>query len=340
MVFDTQFKDHAVATCQTEVSADGFDIIRLSNSRISITVMPQLGGKIYTLKDLRTGRDWLWKNPHIALRHPSPNMDYDKELDSGGWDEVLFSVKPCRLDLPGGERMSIGDHGNAVDRPWQRTVESVTATGEAVCGLIAQGQSPDFKLQRTIVLDAEQARFKVEYRLSNTGPSPWPWLWCAHPLFAIDDGMRIKLPEGQPTRLVQEDDEYTSHHWPNVTLTGGKNVDLTGIFEKTNDPETLCQKLFVHSAGEVNLSTADGKECISMMYDPETVPWLGLWVNRNAWSGCGSEPYLNLGLEPATAPFDKLSNAVRHQQAECLQPGETRQWSMSIHLDSTVNQHA
>jgi hypothetical protein len=41
--FSKQFKDYAVATCQTEVSADGFDVIRLCNSRISISVLPELG---------------------------------------------------------------------------------------------------------------------------------------------------------------------------------------------------------------------------------------------------------------------------------------------------------
>jgi|MDTC01.3.fsa_nt_gb hypothetical protein len=33
LVFGIWFEDHAVATCQTQVSADGFDVIRLCNSQ-------------------------------------------------------------------------------------------------------------------------------------------------------------------------------------------------------------------------------------------------------------------------------------------------------------------
>ena len=51
-VLSKQFKDYAVATCQTEFSADGFDVIRLCNSHISISVHPELTGKIYEIADL------------------------------------------------------------------------------------------------------------------------------------------------------------------------------------------------------------------------------------------------------------------------------------------------
>jgi len=326
-----------VATYQTEISADGFEVIRLSNACLSVSVLPQLGGKIYQIVDLRTGRDWLWKNPHIALRHALPGMDYDRDLDSGGWDEVLFSVKPCALDLPDGGYLSIGDHGIVIAKPWCNTESGTNGKGEAVCELFAEGQSPHFKLKRRIVLDAEQARFNLEYMLTNTGLTPWPWLWCAHPLFAIENGMHIKLQEGQQLRPMQHSDVNQS--WPMLASSDDENINLAEIFEESSGPDTFCQKLFVRSAGEVSLCTGDGKECLSMMYDPGSLPWLGLWVNKNAWSGCGSEPYLNLGLEPATTPHDSLRDAVKQGDADFLQPGGSRHWSLAISLINTAYTH-
>ena len=327
-----------MATCQTEVSADGFDIIRLGNDRVSVSVMPQLGGKIYQITDLETGRDWLWKNPHIALRHPMPGMDYDRELDSGGWDEILFSVKPCTLDLPDEGQMFIGDHGIAVDRAWNNAGTGVNNAGEAVCELFVEGQFPRFKLKRRITLDTDQARLKFEYSLFNTGPTPWPWLWCAHPLFAIESGIRINTREGQQIRLMQQNDAtpVEDQAWPILALADGQNLNLEEVYA---EPGTLCQKLFVRSAGQVDFSTADGMECLSMVYDPESLPWLGLWINNNAWSGCGSEPYLNLGLEPSTAPHEFLTEAVAQGQADFLQAGESRNWALSIQLKSGVDTH-
>ena len=64
------------------------DTILLQNDRVSLTVVPAVGGKIIELKDRRSGRNWLWKNPHIPLSRPRPEDNFDRELDSGGWDET------------------------------------------------------------------------------------------------------------------------------------------------------------------------------------------------------------------------------------------------------------
>jgi len=330
-----------MAIYQTEVSPDGFEVIHLGNSCLSVSVMPQLGGKIYQIVDLRTGRDWLWKNPHISLRHPMTGLDYDREFDSGGWDEILFSVKPCELDLTGGQHLSIGDHGIVVDKPWRSIETGVNSAGEAICELLVEGQSPHFKLERRIVLDAVQPRLDIEYSLTNPGSTPWPWMWCAHPLFAIESGMQINLLEGQGIHLMQDGDTspVTNQAWPKLALPGGENINLAGIFEEHTEPQTFCQKVFVRSAGEVSLCTADGRESFNMMYDPGELPWLGLWLNKNAWSGCDSEPYLNLGLEPATTPYDKLSDAVAQDHVDILKPGKSKNWRLSISLTNTVNAH-
>lgn len=328
-----------MATYQTEVSVDGFDVIRLSNSCLSVSIMPQLGGKIYEIVDLRTGRDWLWKNPYIPLQQPLPGMDYDRELDSGGWDEILFSVKPCQLELPGGHRSSIGDHGVVVYKAWQSSETGVNSVGEAVCELFAEGQFPHFKLQRRIVLDAEKPRLVFMYKLTNTGPIPWPWLWCAHPLLAIESDMLINFQEGQQIRneTIHRSGKNEDMVWPTLVSAAGERIDLARIFEKSRAPETFCAKLFIRSANEVCLSTEDGSESFGILYDPDVLPWLGLWVNKNAWSGCGSEPYLNLGMEPATSPHDRLTQAVAKGESDFLQPAGTREWTLTICLKNTVN---
>ena len=333
-----------MATCQTEVSIEGFDIIRLTNACMSVSIMPQLGGKIYELVDLRTGRDWLWKNPYIPLRHPQPDLDYEKELDSGGWDEILFSVKPCILELADGQNLLFGDHGSVVDRDWQNLEAGVNDKGDATCELVVEGQAPHFRLSRRIVLNAEQARLDIEYKLTNTGTSPWPWLWCAHPLLAIEEGMMINVPNGQQIRTdpfnpLCSHDRGMEQTWPLLASPEGGLINLAAIFDRSTAPETFCAKLFVESSEEVSVSTANGNESLSIMYKPEEIPWLGFWINKNGWSGCGSEPYLNLGLEPATSPHDTLTQAVAYGECTVLEAGMTTQWSLTVYLNHRVNRH-
>ena len=45
----------------TEVRLEqGFEVYRLRNERLEIAVVPKLGAKIISLKNLRTGREWMW----------------------------------------------------------------------------------------------------------------------------------------------------------------------------------------------------------------------------------------------------------------------------------------
>jgi len=337
-------RECSVATCEKEVSADGFQIIRLQNPLMSVSVLPQLGGKIHQMVDRRTGRNWLWKNPHIALRQPVPGMDYDRELDSGGWDEVLFSVKPCSLDLPGGQHLSIGDHGVLVDKAWHITEAATNGADEAVCELHARGRSPSFSWRRRMVLDADLPKLNLEYQLTNSGDEPWPWMWCAHPLIAIEDNMQIGLQQGQSMRLWQGPDEHltkigTEQLWPVMATATGMPVDLTQIFDNSVEPASFHAKIFVRSKNGVRPGTRDGTENFRIDYDPDSLPWLGLWVNKRSWSGCGSEPYLNLGVEPATAPHETLSEAVDQGTALVLQPGESHTWSLSVSLAAETSRH-
>lgn len=311
------------------MTGDGFELIRLHNSCLSVSVLPQLGGKIFELTDLRSGRDWLWKNPHIDLRHPDPGMDYDLELDSGGWDEVLFSVKPCTMNLPDGRQIPIGDHGPLVGMPWTLVECSINESGKAVLELQASGDQPSFELRRRMTLHEDEARIEFEYTLSNRDETPWPWMWYAHPLIAIEKDMQIHVSNGQQIRCEAVNGNQV---WPVLSQDDGTQIDLARIFERVTGPESYCEKVFVRSLRSAGVSTGTGEESISIEYDERELPWLGLWINKRAWSGCDSAPYLNLGLEPGTAPYDFLTNAVSNGAAKTLDPGESRSWALVVNL--------
>ncbi len=73
-------------------------------------------------------------------------------------------------------------------------------------------------------------------------------------------------------------------------------------------------------------------ERLTIRYDPNELPWLGLWINNGGWSGCNSAPYQNLGLEPSTAAFNCVSEAIDDGAIAWLQPSETRVWSIAVEL--------
>jgi len=328
-----------MATCKEVISRSGLRVVCLENERMSVSLLPEVGGKIAELIDRRSGRNWLWQNPHLPMRRPVYGSDYGRELDSGGWDEILFSTSPCEVELPDGTQHRIPDHGDLVGQMWEVEKSTTLKSGNSVCGLTATGRVFDFRWSRVAILDAERPLLTLEYSLENTGSSPWPWAWCAHPLIAVERGMRIELPTGQGFRVVdskqlnlsQSEREFA---WPRLPLSDGSEIDLSASFDSGSETNRFAAKLFVRSAspGAVRLSTADGAERLTFRYDERQIPWLGLWINNRAWSGCGSQPHLNLGLEPSTTPCESLTESIAEGWTEQLEPGKIRTWSLSIEV--------
>ncbi len=281
----------------------------LESSCIRLALRPELGGRISSLVDLRSGREWLWRNPYLAARPALGVESYTEHLDGGGWDEILPSVSPCRL----ADGRSIPDHGDAVRLP----AKVVSASGDR-CVLTADLRSLPLRFTRE--LRVEEARLTIHYALESLAVHDVPWLWAAHPLFALEPGMEISRIHG-----VAFD----------TAASMGNAAGFDGIipdFHAADFVQFAC-KLFsgAGALAGVGLRHPDGSG-IELDWDAAEIPHLGLWLNLGAWSGCGSPPYFNLGIEPTTSPHDSLADAVRAGEAMILPAGETRTWSMRIEV--------
>ena len=81
-------------------TTNGFDTVLVDTGALSLALMPELGGKISSLRDLRTGREWLWRHPRMAYQRVSHGSSYITKADTGGWDECFPSVAPCEYPAP------------------------------------------------------------------------------------------------------------------------------------------------------------------------------------------------------------------------------------------------
>ena len=44
--------------------------IRIAGAGMELEVLPEIGGKIASLRSVTTGREWLWLNPHLPSLAP------------------------------------------------------------------------------------------------------------------------------------------------------------------------------------------------------------------------------------------------------------------------------
>jgi hypothetical protein len=75
--------------------AQGFEIHVLRNSFVEISVVPELGAKIVSLKNLRTGREWLWHPPDgLKLFRNQSGDDFSKS-PLAGLDDCFPTIESC-----------------------------------------------------------------------------------------------------------------------------------------------------------------------------------------------------------------------------------------------------
>jgi hypothetical protein len=301
----------------------------------SVTVLPRLGGKIASLRLF--GRELL-QAPLAPYAPRTRTMAFDAG-DASGWDECLPSVAACTVETAAGPA-SIPDHGDLWRVEWQSLASDENA-------VISRGTcfSLPLTLERKITLREESSAsgmnltLRLDYKVTNTGDSPAPWSWAAHPLFTAEAGDRIVLPASITTlrlegsgggRLGKQGDSVA---WPIATLVDGNQSDLS----LAQPPESaIGDKLFTgplsYSENWCALDRPKAGVRIKVSFDPAATPYLGLWICHGGWPDRPGPKQTCVALEPATAPVDSL--AQTGSWSRTLAPGASFSWPMTVELQS------
>jgi hypothetical protein len=298
-------------------------ILLLENNLLKVQILPEFGGKIVSLRSVRTGEEFLLP-PINEYDHVSPSADFSAS-DGGGFDECLPSVTTCK-SIAG--ESSISDHGDLWRVPWH-----VDSEDRAVV-LHADATSRPLRLTRRATL--EDATLVLEYDLVNLSDSPASWLWSAHPLLRVAAGDRIVLPDGIEEVAV----EYsaggffargTSIPWPIATSLSGITTDLSSVSER--DGKT-SHKLFarLRGSGWGALYRREFGQGLVVRFDSNALPFLGLWICAGAWPSTGVAKQYTVAIEPTTSDSDSLESAVRNGTSRTLNAREHFRWRLDFEL--------
>ncbi|MBK9715752.1 MAG: hypothetical protein IPO81_31385 [Kouleothrix sp.] len=313
----------------TTGSVDGFEAVQVDTGAISLALIPELGGKISSLRDLRSGREWLWRNPRMAYRRVPHGGSYVALADTGGWDECFPSVAPCAYPSPPWAGAAVQDHGELWSQP--AALELIEARDTVALRTRWRGAALPYTFERAVTLGAGSPILRVEYAATNDADAPLQFVWCIHPLLAIEPGMRLLLPPEARFNLGGAAP-------PGLVGQGGglryppavRDLDLATLPDSSAG---LAIKLWSEplEQGWAALSAPDGE--LRMRWDTALLPQVAVWMNLGAWAGDGGAPYYNLGLEPCIGAQDSLADAVTiHSLYETLPPRGSRAWRLEIEL--------
>jgi galactose mutarotase-like enzyme len=316
---------------EAEVGA-GQENVLIQAGGCSVTIYPRLGGKIASI---RVRDQELMQAPLAAYAARTRTMTFD-EGDASGWDECLPSVAGCTVETASGPAL-IPDHGDL----WRVAWQTIAASGNSAA-LRGECFSVPLALERTVALteteEGKTWRMQVDYKVTNTGSQPTPWSWAVHPMYAVEPGDRIVLPnsitslilEGSGGERLGLQGEQVS--WPIAKLARGGETDLSAV----QWPESgVGDKLFAGPlAASENWCALERHKAgvrIKVSFNPAATPYLGLWICSGGWPDRPGKQ-LCVGMEPTTAPVDSLARTGLWSRT--LAAGESFSWPMIVEFES------
>jgi galactose mutarotase-like enzyme len=335
-----------------KIGAVGKENVLIQAGTCAVTILPHLGGKIASIQ---IDEKELLQNPLTTYAARSRTMSFDMS-DASGWDECLPSVAACTVETPGGAR-SIPDHGDLWRVDWESRHQGLGTSDRGLGDVRFSDQleaeadegpvtlrgecfSLPLSLDRKVALTeaANGWRLSLDYSVTNLAAEPTPWSWAAHPLFVVEEGDRIVLPDSIKTlrlegsrgdRLGKNGDQVS---WPVAALADGSQWDLSQARPAESE---IGDKLFAGPLNEAEnwcvLERPRAGVQIKVGLDVEATPYLGLWICYGGWPERPGAKQMCVAMEPATAPVDSL--AETGPWSRVLPPGDCFSWFMDVEIE-------
>ena len=315
----------------SRTTTEDFESIQVHTDVIELTLIPELGGKISSLRDARTGREWLWRHPRFTYKRVPHGSSYVAEADTGGWDECFPSVAECIYPSGPWQGAVIQDHGElwsqAAGFEIHEQANNITLLNRW------QGIALPYTFTRIITITENSARLRVDYEVENKSNQPINYVWCIHPLLAIEPGMELHLPTSArfnvggsiPQNLVSPEKNLRyPFAAPGLNFPALPETSASLAIKIWSDPLPAGE-------GWASLHAQDGE--LQMRWDVALLPQVAAWMNFGAWAADGGTPYFNLGLEPCIGAQDSLADAVtRHNLFATVPPQDSKTWWLEIEL--------
>lgn len=291
--------DERMKNEQSQRMEQGVLLYSIASGSVELTVVPQLGARILSLKNRQTGREWLW-HPGDGLKLFANQAGDDFAASPlAGVDECIPTIAPCQW-----KGRNLPDHGEAWFAPW--TVDAAGWMAGVLRTRVRFAVSP-FELERTVSLVGSEVR--LSYQLTNLGNDEECFLWALHPLLRIQPGDRLELPASVRQSL------------PSEAWLDAIDCDIPSA--------EGCAKIFAFpiTTAQASIRNARTQENLTFTWNPAENNTLGIWQTTGGWHG-----HRHFALEPSNGSPDSLSDAARMNRCGRILPKGKTLWSVQIRV--------
>lgn len=311
----------------TQTNWGGLPAYVLENEALRTIVVPELGAKLVSLFDKRSQQEWLVDSADRPLKKVAYAAVFTDQ-DMSGWDEMFPTIVACEYPAPGRNNGAyLPDHGEVWALPWK-----LEEAPPDVLKLSVEGVALPYRLTRSLVF-ATVDTLRMEYWLENLGAEDLPYIWAAHPQFACGGSAEIRFP-AQVREVCNTlganwgwGEPETQFAWPLAVRLDGQpfRIDRTSSASLKQ-----ARKFFVLPeirAAWAGLVRQPAGDWLQLAWDPEKVPYLGLWIDEGALSHTTVA-----APEPTTGFYDSLAIAWEKQEVTVLAPRASQSWSLTVRL--------
>jgi len=304
---------------RTACKYNGLKAYRLENEQIEVVIIPELGGKIASLKRKSNQIELLFqpKNPYTK---PSVFNDFSL-FQPSGIDDCFPSINEEEIEI-NGERFHYPDHGEI----WSsRMSEALENSSDEALNLVYESGLFHYRYEKKIQL--EENRLVLSYKITNLGLKDFYCFYTFHGLFRYESDLQIDYPKDTAEILNVLEHKVLgkagdTHPFPDTVnydfrkLGLNEEPDMIKYYVNHKTQDGNCALVYPELATKVNLQ-----------YDAEKLPYLGVWITRGGFQGD-----YNLALEPSSGFYDSIGKARPNHKLDCLQPDECFDFELKITL--------
>jgi galactose mutarotase-like enzyme len=296
-----------------------YEAVTLENRDLRVVVLPELGGRIWSIVYKPLDREILWHNPHVEPQRIPFGSAFD-DVWCGGWEEMFPTAAPGLIN-----QVPFPDHGEVWCLPW--TAELQELSDAATLRLFCQAPLSAAAVEKCLCLRGEEARLEVTYTLTNRSKSELPFMFALHPALAASAGNRIDFPQMsadlEPSYLGTLDGVTAPFAWP-FALRHGKPLDLRTVCPASSK-EVYFLYGYNYPSGWCALTDPAEHLTVGYVFPPEVLRSCWLFATYGGW-----RDYHVVLLEPCTSRPQQIEVAIAEQRAVRLAPGASWQAAVSF----------
>jgi hypothetical protein len=293
-------------------SIHGLAAIQFENEWLAISILPEVGAKIYDLLWKPSGRNFLWHNARIPPQRFAIEANFDNYW-CGGWDEGFPTCDAC--EYKGENYPNLGELRSV---RWD-ALSAEREGSDLVARLSAFAPISPVRAEKTVTLTGSSPVVKVRYEITNLGPAAIDFIWGTHPALAPTPNTVLKIPGrtgivglASVPSLGTPGQRYS---WPTIETPAGK-TDVSRT--RGMDANVFCGHYVTDlEAGWYAVEDGDTGDGFLLSFPLETCPYLWLWLVYGGWRG-----YHHVIVEPWTSYPVHLADAVRGGTSRTLEAGK------------------